>query len=205
MATVSQRPFIKPSKRVIKNLFDFPDPNETKKLVDDMIETESTRLLSLWNFDASTAFSAGSNDENSGKNVARSSISSNPRFIWQKQERHSTPHYYSKPYIQRSKCKNNMHSHLSGVTSFSSEVAKKDKNLAPLALRDANILESTRSKRSSIKQAISFTSPPKLSSEVVPPTLARFVSALRVPFPSENASDCVRPQSPSVSSCPKMH
>lgn len=191
MNAVAQRPFIKPSSAVIKRLFDFPDPNETKKLHDIMVQAESDRLERVWNFDVKKVNSAGKNDENSGESNQVLPNSFNRRFNWEKQDRNSVPNYYSRSYHRHhSERRHKVHPYLHEFHSPNATV-KENKSPAPLKLRDENILKAFKSKRSSAKQAITFTSPPKFSSNIVPPTLARFVSALRVPLPIEKSPSSI--------------
>ena len=180
----AEKPFPKPcSSPVIRCLFENSDRKETKKMLDEMLLDESTRLRSVWNFDAA---SAGKRDKNSGENDAKIPMSTNQRFVnWERQDRKSVPHYYSRPFHRhRSELRNSERNSSLLSSSTKSEILAGSSPL-PLACRNENLMNPRQ--RGPSKSTPIFASPPRISSESVNPSLVRFVTALKAPLPAMNS------------------
>ena len=180
----AERPFVKPSSPVIKRLFDFSDPSETKKMLDEMLKLENDRLKYDWNFDSRAVYPAAITDENSGSLDV--SIPKRRFSNWERQERCNVPHYYSRPlhpHRSESRCQD-LCQHPSELDQKNPSEKEHFTNPKPLASRNGNSMKPYIRKRSVQKAALVFTSPPRISSGNLNSSLVQFVSALRVPLPS---------------------
>jgi len=175
-----EKPFPKPcTSPAIRCLFAASDRRETKKMVEEMLQDESHRLRTFWNFDSE---SAGNNDHIAGKSDAEIPMPNNQRFVnWQRQDRKAVPHFYSRPF----------HRHHSELRSnewnpISQNALKKSDQSSPLPLtsRNENLIKHRPRKRGPNKSTPIFASPPRISSESVNPSLVRFVTALQAPLPA---------------------
>ena len=81
----------------IRRLFDSPDPRETKKMVEDMVETEAERLKMVWDFDVRWLNSPELMSDEAAEQHVNVSMSKRRRFAWVKQSAQDTPSFYTRP------------------------------------------------------------------------------------------------------------
>ena len=95
---------IKPSNAVIRQLFGKADRNETRKMLEKMIELENERLSTRWHVDVrqlfSTGRSSGALGESNGNLPRRPKTN---QYVWEKQDAANVPSFYTrKPHTHHS-------------------------------------------------------------------------------------------------------
>nr|CAB3229522.1 cyclin-dependent kinase inhibitor 1B [Phallusia mammillata] len=172
------QPDEKPRFQACKSLFGRSDPMETRRMLNATLDNEKRRLVGDWEFDAAWVTAAA-------KPVSkpRLTVPASPRkrrFEWELLDSASVPQFYVR-----------------GPRRHHSETCKllesRRQRLSPMPLscRDENAspnrpTKSTKKNGPSKRlcRGLSFASPPKITEGNINTSLARFVTALRVPLPT---------------------
>ncbi|XP_076820102.1 uncharacterized protein LOC143465600 [Clavelina lepadiformis] len=190
---VPERPHIKPSSPVCRRLFSFPDPSETKRMVEHLFDSERQRLKNLWGFDFSIKNSAGNEPSDAREaSIPAPTSPKVPRYQWKLQDPEKVPHFYTRPCRPHHSEARNLNS--APVPKNSPRIqklfceTKPRTSPLPLSCRDENASPvksaSMIARRPLSRKVPSFASPPKISSSNFNPSVVRLVTALRVPLPT---------------------